>query len=69
MKTIIRSLLLLLSAVASLNAAILTVDNNPGAVAMYDNFEDAYEAAMIRGIRSCWRDRKATTAPTISTSV
>ncbi len=45
MKTIIRSLLLLLAAVASLRAAILTVDNNPGSVAMYVNFEDAYEAA------------------------
>lgn len=30
---------------AAAHAAILTVDNNPGAVAMYDNFDDAYKAA------------------------
>jgi hypothetical protein len=45
MKTIFRSLLLSLAATFPLHAAILTVDNNPGAVAMFDNFEDAYEAA------------------------
>lgn len=28
-----------------LPAAVLTVDNNPGAVAMFDNFPDAYDAA------------------------
>lgn len=34
-----------LALVSSLHAAILTVDNNPGAVDQYNNFTSAYEAA------------------------
>lgn len=45
MQTIIRSRLLSLAASFPLHGAILTVDNNPGAVAMFNNFPDAYAAA------------------------
>lgn len=45
MKTILK-LCASIALASSLHAAILTVDNNPGAVAQYTNFADAYAAAM-----------------------
>lgn len=47
MKTNLTALLFtwLLALSSALAQNIITVDNNPGAVAMFDNFADAYEAA------------------------
>ena len=45
MKTTTPLLCLFLTCV-SLPADVLTIDNNPGTVAMYDNLTDAYDAAM-----------------------